>query len=155
MSLSLAVLAGLLVACGGSEPVAGLPVDETDPDAVAVWVVSTWFGWQPAKDTNRNDAAARAAVLLAPELQAVTDAPPSPPGGDWVGWASQGAVTGVEVTASPEPLPPSGAGTAYRAYRARVTVAAAGRVLAVEDQYVQVVLTRVPTGWRVAHVRLL
>lgn len=159
------VALAVLVGCGSEREgtpavrVADVPdaVDVGDPDSVARWVLAQTYGWEPAHDTNRNDAMRRAFPLLADEYRAVLDSGNNAdPGADWRRWADLRAVADVTVEQSAEIAPASDAGTAYRSYVVHVTMLTGdGRVVGAHNAVVQVVLSRVDAGWRVAHMRLL
>ena len=133
------------------------PVVQSDPDEVARWVLTEWFGWRPGEDANRDAASLRAGPLLADEYRQVLEPGSSAaPSGEWVAWGNVGAVADVAVVASPEPLPPASDTATYRAYRVDVAMRTPdGRTVVEYATTVHVVLSRAGSAWRVAHIQLL
>lgn len=69
---------------------------QTDPMAVAQAAVATLFSVDPAVDSDRTDAARRAAYLLTPAFAASVAAPPTTgSGAQWQQWATSGAYVTV------------------------------------------------------------
>ena len=68
------------------------PARQSDPMAVAQAAVATLFSVDPAVDSDRTDAARRAAYLLTPAFAASVAAPPTTgSGAQWQQWASSDA----------------------------------------------------------------
>ncbi|MFF0818387.1 hypothetical protein ACFYVR_25055 [Rhodococcus sp. NPDC003318] len=139
-------------------PTVGAEVDRTSPSEVGQAVVETWFSYDTRADENRNDAAARAAALLTPELRAqVTGGGQGiSPGADWRDWQAEGAV----VTATATEQPNQGQANTDTKYHAvfevvQTVTAASGAVLETSTSYVAVVVSKTTDGWSVASVTTL
>lgn len=140
------------------------PTTETDVDRssaaeVAEAVVETWFSYDTRTDANRNDAPARAAALLTPELRAQVTAPGGQdisPGAQWRDWQAEGAV----VTTSATEQPNQGQENTDTKYHAvfevvQTVTASSGAVLETSTSYVAVVVSKTTDGWAVASVTTL
>lgn len=140
-------------------PTAGAQIDRTSPARVGQAVVETWFSYDTRADNNRNDAPARAAALLTPELRSRVTGDGGKnisPGADWRDWQAEGAV----VTATTTEQPNQGQANTDNKYHAvfevvQTVTASSGAVLETSTSYVAVVVSKTTDGWSVASVTTL
>ncbi|TSD93264.1 hypothetical protein FOS14_23490 [Skermania sp. ID1734] len=134
-------------------------LDRSDPDAVARAVLTLWFTWDPAIDTDSTVAQLRAAPLLTAALTNKLRIPVDGQGqgGDlqWHDWAAAGMRLVPTISPGVEPVPLSTDTAAYRQFVVDQAITGPdGRVSGTQHQVVDVVLTRpdAGSGWALAQV---
>lgn len=93
-------------------------IDGTQPDAVARWVLTAWYGYDTVLDSGPSDAARRARPWLTPRLVDVVRqaAPIAAPTATWTRWAHSRAYATVRLTPGSDDHPPDTALQAFRVY---------------------------------------
>lgn len=140
-------------------PAADGEIARTSPSRAGQGVVEIWFSYDTRVDKNRNDAPARAASLLTPELRAqvINGAGQNiPPSADWRDWQAESAV----VTAIATEQPNQGQENTDTKYHAvfevvQTVTASSGAVLETSTSLVAVVVSKTADGWAVASVTTL
>lgn len=114
------------------EAAGGDNLDQTNPDAVAQQMVRTFFGWDPATDSDSADAALRAAPLMDEELAASHAQSWSGmtrlPGRMFQQWKQDNATVEVQLVEHREQRPPDEPRHVRRGYTVHVLVSTGDRV---------------------------
>lgn len=99
-------------------------VDGTQPDAVARWVLTAWYGYDTALDAGPSDTARRALPWLTPHLADIVRqaTPIAAPPATWTRWAQARAYATVRLTPGADDRPPDTALQAFRVYTVDLTL---------------------------------
>lgn len=129
-------------------------VDRSNPDAVAVAVLTIAAQIDTTRDTSFSDGLRRAFPLLSPAYAADVNAAPTPTtDSDWQQWTQHQAYTQASLRPSPEDRPPDAAAAAYRPYMLTRTPTGRDGWRGPPQQLIALVtLDRQPTGWAVANI---